>query len=334
MKFEVGDTVLLLHSNEEGTVVEILNEDMVLVNVEAIEFPVFTDQIDFPYFKRFSEASKIKKEASLSHKTYIDQVPKEKKYSTDMPVAGMQLKMIPVYEAQSFEDNIDHFKLYLLNTLPEPFHFEYSAVYKDNPDFILTSTIDAQKDFYLHDIQQEELNDIIKFQFLFSPVNVVKGRLERLEVPLKLKAKALFQKIDIMHQLNEPFITFQLFDTYPYKSPEPYFPLPERNGAPLKSTNAEPALSVIDLHIEKIPGSTTEMSNYDMLLMQLQYFEKYYQLAVSHFQPKLIVIHGIGTGRLRDEVHEILRHKSEVKYFVNQYHPNFGFGATEIFFQY
>ncbi len=334
MKFEVGDTVLLLHSNEEGTVVEIMNEDMVLVNVEGVEFPVFTDQIDFPYFKRFSEASKAKKEKEFSGKTYIDQVPKEKNYSKDLPVDGMQLKLIPVYEAQSFEDNIDHFKLYLLNTLPEPFHFEYSVLYKDTPDFVLTNSIDAQKDFYLHDIRQEELNDIIKFQFLFSPVNAKKGRIERLEVPLKLKAKTLFQKIDAMHLQNEPFITFQLFDRYPDMSPEPYFPLPEKKGKPLSATSDEPALSVIDLHIEKIPGSASGLSNYEMLLTQLQYFEKYYNLAVAHFQPKLIVIHGIGTGRLRDEIHEVLRHKKEVKYFVNQYHPNFGFGATEIYFQY
>jgi dsDNA-specific endonuclease/ATPase MutS2 len=46
------------------------------------------------------------------------------------------------------------------------------------------------------------------------------------------------------------------------------------------------------------------------------------------------VIHGIGEGKLRDEIHDILRLKKEVKSFVNQYDPRFGYGATEIFFQY
>ncbi len=36
----------------------------------------------------------------------------------------------------------------------------------------------------------------------------------------------------------------------------------------------------------------------------------------------------------RDRIHDILQLKREVKSFVNQYHPNFGYGATEIFFQY
>ena len=56
-------------------------------------------------------------------------------------------------------------------------------------------------------------------------------------------------------------------------------------------------------------------------------------LAVAHHQPSLIVIHGVGR-ELRDEIHDILRLKKEVKSFVNQYHPHFGYGATEIFFQY
>ena len=75
-------------------------------------------------------------------------------------------------------------------------------------------------------------------------------------------------------------------------------------------------------------------SNYEILSLQLKAFEKYYHLAIAHHQHSLTVIHGVGEGVLRDEIHDILRLKKEVKSFVNQYHPNFGYGATEIFFQY
>ncbi|MEJ7671287.1 MAG: Smr/MutS family protein [Chitinophagaceae bacterium] len=47
-------------------------------------------------------------------------------------------------------------------------------------------------------------------------------------------------------------------------------------------------------------------------------------LATAHHQLNLIVIHGVGSGKLKDEIHEILKTKKEVKTFVNQYHPNFG----------
>ncbi|MBA2563614.1 MAG: Smr/MutS family protein, partial [Chitinophagaceae bacterium] len=96
----------------------------------------------------------------------------------------------------------------------------------------------------------------------------------------------------------------------------------------------EPARSVIDLHIEKLSDNWKHLSNFEILTIQLKTFEKYYYLSVAHHQSNLTVIHGIGSGKLRDEIHEILKYKKEVKSFVNQYHPNFGYGATEIFFGY
>ncbi|MGZ3885035.1 MAG: Smr/MutS family protein, partial [Bacteroidia bacterium] len=95
-----------------------------------------------------------------------------------------------------------------------------------------------------------------------------------------------------------------------------------------------PARTVVDLHIEKLADDWNKLSNSEILTIQLKEFEKWYDLAVAHHQAQLIVIHGIGVGRLRDEIHDILRHKKEVKSFINQFHPSFGYGATEIYFQY
>jgi dsDNA-specific endonuclease/ATPase MutS2 len=70
-----------------------------------------------------------------------------------------------------------------------------------------------------------------------------------------------------------------------------------------------------------------------MIDLQLKTFEKYYELAVQHHLATFIVVHGVGKGKLRDEIHDILRLKKEVKSFVNQYHPLYGYGATEIYFK-
>jgi hypothetical protein len=75
MKFQVGDRVLVLHSNEEGEVIDIINDKMVLIEVRGVKFPAYIDQLDFPYFKRFSEKKLFppKKE-----KKYVDNLKKEK----------------------------------------------------------------------------------------------------------------------------------------------------------------------------------------------------------------------------------------------------------------
>ena len=55
MKYQIGDKVLVLHSNEEGEVVDIINDKMVVIDVDGVRFPVYIDQIDFPYYKMFTE---------------------------------------------------------------------------------------------------------------------------------------------------------------------------------------------------------------------------------------------------------------------------------------
>jgi hypothetical protein len=161
------------------------------------------------------------------------------------------------------------------------------------------------------------------------------------ETALKLKAKQLFTTIETMRQKGDPSFSYKLFDNYPDKIEEDKIDVSRLSATGYKIYDAgkarqhiPPARSVLDLHIEKLTDDWRHLSNFEILTIQLKEFEKYYELAVLHHQPNFIVIHGLGTGKLRDEIHELLRLKKEVKYFVNQFHASFGYGATEIFFQY
>ena len=55
MKYQIGDEILVLHSNEEGKVVDFINDKMLMIEVRGVKFPAYMDQIDFPYFKRFTQ---------------------------------------------------------------------------------------------------------------------------------------------------------------------------------------------------------------------------------------------------------------------------------------
>jgi dsDNA-specific endonuclease/ATPase MutS2 len=46
--------------------------------------------------------------------------------------------------------------------------------------------------------------------------------------------------------------------------------------------------------------------------------------------PKVYLIHGLGTGRLREELHDMLRRHPRVRGFQNSHFPRYGFGATEV----
>ena len=92
------------------------------------------------------------------------------------------------------------------------------------------------------------------------------------------------------------------------------------------------ARTVLDLHIEKLVHDPAHLTNTEILQLQMNEFEKWYNVAVLQNLPFFIVVHGIGNGVLRNEVHEFVKYKKEVTSFVNQFHPSFGYGATEIKF--
>ena len=337
MKFQAGDDILVLLTNEEGKVLEIMNEKMVLVEVKGVKFPIYTDQIDFPYFKMFSEKFKAEKK-----KVYIDQVQKEKARPKTKEGNGVTLSFIPVFDKDIFDDDIvEKFKLYLINQNETAYTFTYNLMIGGDSDFQLKNTVEPLSDFYLHDVKFEDLSDSPRFEFEFALKEPDKKKAPYFETSLKLKAKQLFKKIEEIQLKNEPSFSYLLLENYPDKTDEEKVDLSSLGNAGYRvydagkiKQNLEPARTVVDLHIEKLTDSWKHLTNFEILTMQLKAFEKYYELAVAHYQSSLIIIHGVGVGKLRDEIHDILRLKREVKSFINQYNQLYGYGATEIYFEY
>jgi hypothetical protein len=339
MKFQVGDRVLVLHSQEEGEVVDIINNKMVMVDVKGVKFPAYIDQLDFPYFKRFTDKQH---NPSKKSRKFIEDIPKEKKVETDKSQAGLWIAFVPVTDTDEFGDEVvEQLKIHLINRLDAAFNFHYKLEYFGETDFELKNTINAYHDFYLHDMPFENMNDGPLFNFEFSLVKPEKKKADSFETSLKLKPKQVFLRIQEIKQKGEATFSYRLLERYPDKLPEPKMDVSSLGARGYKIYSAssarqhlEPAKHELDLHIEKLDTRHESLSAFEKLTIQLQALEKYLDLAVAHHQSSMIVIHGVGTGKLRDEIHEILRLRSDVKSFVNRYHPAYGYGATEIFFQY
>lgn len=338
MKFEEGDSVVVKITNEEARVVEIINEKMVMIEMKGVRFPAYTDQLDFPYFNLFSKKPLVEKKT-----VYIDQVKTEKKPAASKKPDGVQLSFIPVYDKDIFDDDVvEKLKVYLLNQTDTAYQFKYQVIFNQGSDFEFSNTIEPFTNFYIHDISFEDLSDNPRFETEFSLVKPVKGKAPYFEAGLKLKARQLFKKIEEIQVKNEPSFAYKLFDVYPDKEEEEErIDLSSLNNAGFRVYDASkikdhlpPPRSVVDLHIEKLTDHFIHLSNFEILTMQLNTFEKFYDLAVSHRQPSLIIIHGVGEGKLKSEIHEILKSKKEVASFINQYHALYGYGATEIFFKY
>ncbi len=337
MKYQPGDKIIVLLTEEEGKVLEIMNEKMVLIEVKGVKFPAYADQIDFPYFKMFTEKRKAEKK-----KVFIDQVQKEKYIPKVKEGDGVLLSFLPVFDKDIFDDDVvEKFKLYLVNQDEMAYTFTYNLMIGGESDFQLKNTIERLSDFYLHDVRFEDLSDSPRFEFEFALKEPDKKKADYYEASLKLKAKQLFKKIEEILLKNEPGFSYLLLKDYPDRVEAEKVDLSRLGNAGFRiydagtiKQNMEPARTVVDLHIEKLTDSWKHLTNFEILSMQLKAFEKYYELAVAHHQPVLTIIHGVGAGKLRDEIHHILKLKNEVSSFVNQYSSQYGYGATEIFFTY
>ncbi|TAG11362.1 MAG: hypothetical protein EAZ35_04790 [Sphingobacteriia bacterium] len=340
MKYQIGDDILVLLSNEEGKVIEIINDKMVLIEVRGVKFPAYMDQIDFPYFKRFTEKKLFPNK--IAPKIYIDQIPKEKPQPNQIKVeAGVWLSFIPKFALDDFNDEVvEKLKIYLVNKTDCAYQFNYLQYFNGVDHFQIINEIPAFQDFYIHDIDFAAVNDSPSFSIEFSLTKKDKHKADHFETSLKLKPKLVFQKIETLKENNEPSFSYSLFEKYPDKAAE-FFPLDSLKARGYKVYDAgkarehlPPARSVIDLHIEKLTSDFTAMSNFEMLTLQLKELEKWVDITIAHKQADLIVIHGVGSGKLREETHEYLKTRREVKQFFNQYDSRFGYGATQVFFQY
>ena len=331
--YEIGDKIVVKQTNEDGKVVEIINESMVMIEVRGVKFPAYSDQIEYPYFKMFTQKKPAEKK-----KIYVDEIKKEKavrKKTGD----GVLLQFIPVMDKDVFDDEVvDKIKVYLINMNEEAYKFDYKLFFSADADFTLTGTLHPLSEFYLHNIDFEDVSDNPRFSFEFSLEEPSKKKAAYLESGLKITGKKIFKRIEELMQKNEASFSYELFTHYPDKVADEKMDMSSLGNAGFRMYDAgkakshlPPARSVVDLHIEKLADKFDELSNFEILMMQLDEFEKYYELAVLHHLREFIIIHGVGEGKLRGEIHERLNMKKEVKSFYNRYHPLYGYGATEIF---
>lgn len=331
MKFSIGDKVIFKHTDGEGIVTGYINADMVEVDVHGITFPVHIDEIDHPYLKWFTEKKK-----QPVKKIVPEQLPVEKpKQRIARLPKGIYLSFMPEYKVEEMEDVVDYLKIYLLNETGKKVQYRYEVVMKNQTLFTHEGKLHVFGHVYLHNIPYDSMNDLPRFNWWLDDLDDADMAPENGQ--LRIKPQKLFQHIDELLTNNQPSFNYLLVEDFkPYTPEQPVLPKkikPQPSATPKVIPQLGPA-DVIDLHIENLVQNTRGMSNADILLTQLSALETQLRITINSRQQRLIIIHGLGKGKLRDEVHRILAETTEVKSYTNEWMPRYGFGATEVWFQY
>lgn len=334
MKFSIGDKILLKQSDEEGVVVAIISKDMFEVEVNGTVFPVHKDDIDHPYLKWFTEKRKEQKRTVVP-----EQLPKEKvKLKPQRLSQGIYLSFLPVFKTALYEDVVDHVKIYLINETPYSIEILYEVKIFHESEFNYTGILHPFADLYLHNVNYEDMNDVPRFHWRLKEAK--EETLKPEEGILKIKPQKLFDHIQQVLEKNEPTFNYLLVEDFIIKPKEEKkqsssFSLPViKTKSPKTFGLDELPRYELDLHIEQLIADHKGLSNAAIITLQLNTLQRYLSLAIMHRQERMIVIHGLGKGRLKEEVHKLLKDIPEVKRYTNEWIGKYGFGATEVVFQY
>ncbi len=330
MKFSIGDKVLLKQTNEEGHVTAYINDLMIEVEVGGVSFPIHIDDVDHPYLKWFTDKTKKKKQ-SLPEQLPVERIIERKQRLAK----GVYLSFMPVYIHDGFEEVVEQLKVYLLNELPVSINYTYDVKYAMKSDFRHTGSLHAFGNVYLHSVNYADMNDQPRFNWeLTDPANV---NMDTATGVLRIKPAKLFEHISQLQVSGEPSFSYMLINEFAPKKKQEIIekfehPKPKVESLITHRTIEQPKFE-LDLHIEALIDNRKGLSNADIVNVQLETLRHYLQLAIVHRQERMIIIHGLGKGKLREDVHQILKQIPEISRFKNEWSGRYGFGATEVWFR-
>ena len=349
MLFAIGSRVRLNHTGAEGTVSELLDHGMISVLLDdGDEIPVAEEDL----MRIEDYRATLRNKPPIKAKV-IKKPPEKKAEEPDFPEfqpqysilksLGIQLAFEPVYRA---DGSTEKYKIHLINDTKYDVLFTFNMYLGDVLKLKLNGKIDSVTASLLGELIFDYLNEGTEIDFDCWQVTT-QGTGKKLSKTIKLKPKQFFKKVRTAPILNirvHHYVLFENFDETP-KSEEDLQTYTKRNSQPIKyrpNSDSFDRHSVselahfnpeIDLHINSLTSKYEGLSNAEKLRIQLHYFDEFIAKGARLGVPRVFVIHGIGKGKLRDAIASRLIQNPDVETFKNEYHPRYGYGATEVIYK-
>jgi hypothetical protein len=333
MKFQVGDPVYVMSTGEEGVISEFIGKDMAVVKVGTKPFHAFLSDLDHPYFRWFTQKKKTGKLPEVS--SILPE--KGSKRERVLPM-GLYLLFFPEFQFDGFDEVVQRVKVFLLNETIGTVNFSYACQGKNGRIFSLDGDLRSGGDIYLHDLDFESASQHPRFEYSFTDPSDPRREAEG---EWGLKPKRFFQKMDELRYANkamfEHLLVEKLAERPRLEVVKPDLLTRKTEVLPQSAFDFRQARHQgsreVDLHIEKLCPDHNGMKASEILEIQLRACQKALDLAHATQQQALVLIHGVGKGSLRQEIHRLLDQTIWVKKYVHGYDNRYGYGATEVFFR-
>jgi DNA-nicking Smr family endonuclease len=304
----IGDKVTLNKTTETGTITQLLRGDLVEVELEGWN----------------SRQTFSKNELKLLNKTAENEA------------------IAPRKEVNKYEKGV--FLAFAPIKLPTGEFLEFYAINNSEWDLPFSITIDKTRSKtglmagFLKAGSFQKYHDklsMVNFEdwksMTFSALHYFEANFEpkpQLYVQKKFQAATFFQNKKIAPFLEKETYLFQI-DEKPIEinAKEIQEKMIEGPTKPVFEAIAKPEAE-LDLHIENLNKNYKQLGNAEIFATQIDVFEKHLQKAVIAGLHEAVYIHGIGDGKLKKAIHDILEFHPNVRDFGAANAQKYGEGAT------
>jgi hypothetical protein len=346
MKLQIGTRVKFLNDTGGGIIRGFRDDKIVLVETDdGFEMPILATELIIEQESSYSapgehggsgmvdpgEGVKVESKPEISFE--------EKKFKDFS--GEVLLALVPENEKLI---HVSNFSLYLVNDSNYYFHFVLTSKDKGVSTLVRVGSVEPDTKLEIEKYNQTSITKIKEFhiQGFFY-----KYGLMQTGDPIDMKCNienvsfykaASFKENDYFHQhaiifkreaaedMNVILEQLKESDLSHIASIKESKVRTEKSKSPKNTVIEE-----VDLHIEEIIDNHNEMSNGEIINLQLARFETALETGIRGKTKKIVFIHGVGNGKLKHE----LRKKLDKKYPDIRYQDasfkEYGYGATMVF---
>lgn len=344
MLLETGNKVKFIHTGATGRIVRQLKDGLFIIDMgNGIEVPAvraFLEQVD-----KDAPLPKVKTKMPKTH--IMPQQPAEltpKPEYEHLRSEGIQLAF-----KESNDGSMKRYEVHILNVTLYQALYDLEIVIKGQVMKKSNGQVPSNAHLMIMEMPSDYLSDNPSILFNCRQIST-EGMTDWLRKELKIRPKQFFSKIKVAPILDSKAHVYPLFEPYELKeqnkeSLEKYTkehirknknnPSPSEHYKLLTAPDVHKYASFPlekDLHIEKLVDNPKKLLAKEILPIQIKAFEAYMDEAIKLGVEKVFVIHGKGTGRLKNEIATQLTQHPNVRTFKNEFHPKYEHGATEILF--
>lgn len=334
LSFQVGQKVFLRHEQEWAIILSLDSDPFLEVKDNSgSSFLVDADDVltEEEYHFEMLEKPVQTTVKSVSNKH-------ENTFGFDDLKSGFYILLKPNDDQPISEE----YQCWLLNTSPFICSFHATLFTLETEPFIEESILDQSEPFMFCEIFKEDIGSQARIdlnlefelpgslktkhalRFKLQPKKILDSPVKKANDGAEYKVFQMLTREQILPAQSSKW-TLASSGQKKSKSNANYFPLID-----IQSKAAFPL--DLDLHADKIMPNHKSASQKDIVERQMKVFEQYIHDAIRHRIDRVFIIHGIGEGKLKERIHQRLDQMNFVSNFKNEFHPKYGWGATEVEF--